>query len=123
MGHLSKNCQSKKPATGSNQLPVTVICHACGEKGHYTNQCQKTNMKCPRKSPTSKEKKCPTRPQNVRTVMEKKADEKRLEDIPVVKEFPDVFPEDLHGIPPVRQVEFQIDLIPGAAPIARITYN
>ncbi|GJU37556.1 putative reverse transcriptase domain-containing protein [Tanacetum coccineum] len=56
-------------------------------------------------------------------VMEKKADEKRLEDIPVVKEFPDVFPEDLPGIPPVRQVEFQIDLIPGAAPIARTPYR
>ncbi|GJS79165.1 reverse transcriptase domain-containing protein [Tanacetum coccineum] len=53
----------------------------------------------------------------------KKADEKRLEDIPVVKEFPDVFPEDLPGIPPVRQVEFQIDLIPGAAPIARTPYR
>ncbi|GJV19888.1 hypothetical protein Tco_1368908 [Tanacetum coccineum] len=52
-------------------------------------------------------------------VMEKKADEKRLEDIPVVKEFPDIFPEDLPGIPPVRQVEFQIDLILGAAPITR----
>ncbi|GJS11480.1 putative reverse transcriptase domain-containing protein [Tanacetum coccineum] len=49
-------------------------------------------------------------------VVEKKADEKRLEDIPVVKEFPDVFPENLPGIPPVRQVEFQIDLIPGATP-------
>ncbi|GJZ53449.1 putative reverse transcriptase domain-containing protein [Tanacetum coccineum] len=47
-------------------------------------------------------------------VMEKKSDEKRLEDIPVVKEFPDVFPEDLPGLPPVRQVEFQINLIPGA---------
>ncbi|GKF32087.1 putative reverse transcriptase domain-containing protein [Tanacetum coccineum] len=44
-------------------------------------------------------------------VMEKKADEKRLVDIPVVKEFPDVFPKDLPGILPVRQVEFQIDLI------------
>ncbi|GJV62041.1 reverse transcriptase domain-containing protein [Tanacetum coccineum] len=44
MGHLSKNCRSKKPATGSNQLPVTVVCHACGEKGHYTNQCRKTNV-------------------------------------------------------------------------------
>ncbi|GJR05693.1 hypothetical protein Tco_0528677 [Tanacetum coccineum] len=55
--------------------------------------------------------------------MEKKADEKRLEDIPVVKEFPDIFPEDLPGIPPVRQVEFQIDLIPGAAPIARTPYR
>ncbi|GJS56124.1 reverse transcriptase domain-containing protein [Tanacetum coccineum] len=37
MGHLSKNCQSKKPATGSNQLPMTVVCHACSEKGHYIN--------------------------------------------------------------------------------------
>ncbi|GKA43645.1 hypothetical protein Tco_0736369 [Tanacetum coccineum] len=44
--------------------------------------------------------------------VEKKADEKRLEDIPVVKEFPDVFPENLPGIPPIRQVEFQIDLNP-----------
>ncbi|GJR63987.1 putative reverse transcriptase domain-containing protein [Tanacetum coccineum] len=51
--------------------------------------------------------------------MEKKSDEKRLEDIPVVKEFPEVFPEDLPGLPPVCQVEFQIDLIPGATPVAR----
>ncbi|GJX80368.1 putative reverse transcriptase domain-containing protein [Tanacetum coccineum] len=56
-------------------------------------------------------------------VMEKKSDEKKLEDIPVVKEFPDVFPEDLPGIPPVRQVEFQIDLIPGAAPVAQTPYR
>ncbi|GJT33430.1 hypothetical protein Tco_0923849 [Tanacetum coccineum] len=56
-------------------------------------------------------------------LMEKKADEKKLEDIPVVKEFPDVFPEDLPGLPPVRQVEFQIDLIPGVAPIAQTPYR
>ncbi|GJQ96030.1 hypothetical protein Tco_0007169 [Tanacetum coccineum] len=48
--------------------------------------------------------------------MEKKSDEKRLEDIPVVREFPEVFPEDLPGLLSVHQVEFQIDLIPGAAP-------
>ncbi|GKF36663.1 hypothetical protein Tco_0113421 [Tanacetum coccineum] len=51
-------------------------------------------------------------------VMEKKLDEKRLEDIPVVKEFLDVFPEDLPGLSLVRQVEFQIDLIPEATPVA-----
>ncbi|GKB49681.1 putative reverse transcriptase domain-containing protein [Tanacetum coccineum] len=39
-------------------------------------------------------------------VMEKKSDEKRLEDIPVVREFPEVFLEDLPGLPPIRQVEF-----------------
>ncbi|GJV23945.1 reverse transcriptase domain-containing protein [Tanacetum coccineum] len=44
VGHLSKNCRNKKPATGSNQLPVTIVCHACGEKGHYTNQYRKTNI-------------------------------------------------------------------------------
>ncbi|GJU51647.1 reverse transcriptase domain-containing protein [Tanacetum coccineum] len=42
-------------------------------------------------------------PKAMDQVMEKKSDEKKLEDIPVVKEFPDVFPEDLPGLPPVRQ--------------------
>ncbi|GJT49897.1 putative reverse transcriptase domain-containing protein [Tanacetum coccineum] len=56
-------------------------------------------------------------------VKETKSDEKKLEDIPVVKEFPDVFPKDLPGLPPVRQVEFQIDLIPRAAPVARTPYR
>ncbi|GJW72988.1 putative reverse transcriptase domain-containing protein [Tanacetum coccineum] len=59
----------------------------------------------------------------VAQVMEKKSDEKRLEDIPVVREFLEVFPEDLPGLPPVRQVEFQINLMPGAAPIARAPYR
>ncbi|GJY73730.1 putative reverse transcriptase domain-containing protein [Tanacetum coccineum] len=56
-------------------------------------------------------------------VMEKKLDEKRLEDIPVVREFPLVFFEDLPGLPLVRQVEFQIDLIPGTAPVAQAPYR
>ncbi|GKG00442.1 hypothetical protein Tco_0302132, partial [Tanacetum coccineum] len=49
--------------------------------------------------------------------------EKRLEDIPVVKEFSDVFPEDLPGLPPIHQIEFQINLIPRAAPVARTPYR
>ncbi|GJZ01564.1 reverse transcriptase domain-containing protein [Tanacetum coccineum] len=44
VGYLTKNYRNKRPATGSNQLPVTVICHACGEKGHYINQCRKTKI-------------------------------------------------------------------------------
>ncbi|GJU29111.1 hypothetical protein Tco_1172700 [Tanacetum coccineum] len=55
--------------------------------------------------------------------MKKKSAEKRLEDIPVVREFLEVFPKDLPGLPPVCQVEFQIDLIPGAAPVARAPYT
>nr|GEU77155.1 putative reverse transcriptase domain-containing protein [Tanacetum cinerariifolium] len=56
-------------------------------------------------------------------VMEMKSDEKRLEDIPVVREFLNFFPDDLPGLPPVRQIEFQIDLISGAAPVARAPYK
>ncbi|GJZ35695.1 putative reverse transcriptase domain-containing protein [Tanacetum coccineum] len=56
-------------------------------------------------------------------VMEKNSDEKRLEDILVVREFLYVFPEYLPGHPPVREVEFQIDLIPGATPVARAPYR
>ncbi|GJZ99346.1 putative reverse transcriptase domain-containing protein [Tanacetum coccineum] len=56
-------------------------------------------------------------------VMEKKSDKKRLEDISVVREFLEVFPKDLPGLPPVHQLEFQIDLIPGAALVARAPYR
>ncbi|GJT05348.1 putative reverse transcriptase domain-containing protein [Tanacetum coccineum] len=52
-----------------------------------------------------------------------KSKEKRHEDVPIVRDFPDVFPEDLSGLPPTRQVEFQIDLVPGAAPVARAPYR
>ncbi|GKA18283.1 putative reverse transcriptase domain-containing protein [Tanacetum coccineum] len=45
--------------------------------------------------------------------------EKKTKDVPIVRDFPKVFPEDLPGLPPARPVEFQIDLIPGAAPVAR----
>ncbi|GJW25286.1 putative reverse transcriptase domain-containing protein [Tanacetum coccineum] len=52
-----------------------------------------------------------------------KSEGKRLEDVPIVRDFPEVFPEDLSGIPPARQVEFQIDLVPGVAPVARAPYQ
>ncbi|GJS35654.1 putative reverse transcriptase domain-containing protein [Tanacetum coccineum] len=52
-----------------------------------------------------------------------KEDEPKLNDIPVVREFEDVFPEDLSGLPPQRQVEFRIDLVPGATPIAKSPYR
>nr|GEY98261.1 hypothetical protein [Tanacetum cinerariifolium] len=48
-----------------------------------------------------------------------KSKEKRLEDVPTVRNFLEVFLENLPGLPPTRQVEFQIDLVPGAAPVAR----
>ncbi|GJR53122.1 putative reverse transcriptase domain-containing protein [Tanacetum coccineum] len=52
-----------------------------------------------------------------------KAGEKRLDDIHVVRDFPGVFPDDLSGLPPIREVEFHIDLIPGALPVAKAPYR
>ncbi|GJR50791.1 putative reverse transcriptase domain-containing protein, partial [Tanacetum coccineum] len=56
-------------------------------------------------------------------VTKKKSKEKRMEDMPVIHDFPEVFPEELPGLPPPRQVEFRIDLVPGAAPVARAPYR
>ncbi|GJW59254.1 putative reverse transcriptase domain-containing protein [Tanacetum coccineum] len=55
--------------------------------------------------------------------IENESEEKRLEDVPTVRDFPKVFLEDLPGLPPTRQVEFQIDLVPGVAPVARAPYR
>ncbi|GJT10738.1 putative reverse transcriptase domain-containing protein, partial [Tanacetum coccineum] len=52
-----------------------------------------------------------------------KADEKKLDDIRIVRDFPEVFPDDLLGLPHVREVEFRIDLIPGASPVVRSPYR
>ncbi|GJU89474.1 putative reverse transcriptase domain-containing protein [Tanacetum coccineum] len=56
-------------------------------------------------------------------VMEKKSKEKRLEDMPIIRNFPKVFPNDLPRLPPPRQVEFQIDLVPGVAPVSLAPYR
>ncbi|GJS57820.1 putative reverse transcriptase domain-containing protein [Tanacetum coccineum] len=101
VGHLTRNCKNKGPATRSNLLPVTVTCHASGEKGHYANQCRRTTNN------NAQGRAYMLRDRNAYSH----------------REFLEVFPEDLPGLPPVRQVEFQIDLIPGATPVARAPYR
>ncbi|GJW15894.1 putative reverse transcriptase domain-containing protein [Tanacetum coccineum] len=54
---------------------------------------------------------------------EDKSEKKRLDNVPIIRDFPELFPEDLPGLPPTRQVEFQIDLIPGVAPAAQAHYR
>ncbi|GJU83656.1 putative reverse transcriptase domain-containing protein [Tanacetum coccineum] len=56
-------------------------------------------------------------------LMNAKVDEPRISDIPAVRGFTDVFPEDLSGLPPQRQVKFRIDLVPGATPVAKSPYR
>ena len=50
-------------------------------------------------------------------------EEIRIEDTPAVSEFLDVFPDEISGMPPSREVEFTIDLIPGTAPISKAPYR
>ncbi|GKB76144.1 reverse transcriptase domain-containing protein [Tanacetum coccineum] len=198
VGHLTRNCKNKGPATGSNLQPVSVTCHARGEKGHYKSQCSRANNNAHGRAYFLRDKNAHQDPNIVTDttydiemadgnlvdtntvnqgftlillnqpfkidliqiklgsfdviigkdwlskyhariicdkkshrryqvfvaqVMEKKLDETRLENIPVVREFPEVFPKDLPGLPPVRQVDFQIDLDLGAAPVARAPYR
>ncbi|GJZ45212.1 putative reverse transcriptase domain-containing protein [Tanacetum coccineum] len=62
-------------------------------------------------------------------VTEKEPKEKRLKDVPVIRDFPEVFPDDLPGLPPPRQVEFKIELVPSvlqpvaASPVTDCTFH
>nr|GEX26731.1 hypothetical protein [Tanacetum cinerariifolium] len=119
---------------GPNQRVVT--CFECRAQGHYRKDCPKVknqNRRNKARVPNARGKAYVlgggnTNPgSNTVTVTKKeiedKSKEKRLEDVPTVRDFPEVFPEDLPGLPPIRQVEFQIDLVLGAAPVARAPYR
>ncbi|XP_022004222.1 uncharacterized protein LOC110901738 [Helianthus annuus] len=96
-------------------LPNNETLHVHGEKNEMPLQiisCMKTR-KCLRKGCTT----------FLVQIVDKKAKELKPEEIPVVKEFPEVFPEDLPGVPPQRQVKFRIDLIQGVAPMAKSPYR
>ncbi|PKA59785.1 hypothetical protein AXF42_Ash011909 [Apostasia shenzhenica] len=56
-------------------------------------------------------------------MLDVKADLTELQSVPVVKEYADVFPENLPGLPPDREVEFSIDLVPGTGPISKAPYR
>ncbi|GJT44290.1 putative reverse transcriptase domain-containing protein [Tanacetum coccineum] len=62
VGHQTRNYKNKGPATGSNLQPVSVTCYACGEKGHYRNQCPKANKGARGKAYILKDKECSPRP-------------------------------------------------------------
>ncbi|GJW47737.1 hypothetical protein Tco_0079383 [Tanacetum coccineum] len=61
--------------------------------------------------------------EKARLLMSAKARDKKQEEIVVVKDFPKVFPDDLSGLPPLWEIEFQIELIPGAIPISKSPYR
>ncbi|GJT24144.1 putative reverse transcriptase domain-containing protein [Tanacetum coccineum] len=99
----------------------TLIVH--GDRSNQGNETRLNIISCT-KTQKYLLKGCPIFLAHVTTKeTEDKSKEKRLEDVPIVQDFSDVFPEDLSGLPPTRQVEIQIDLVPGAAPVARAPYR
>ncbi|GJS09519.1 putative reverse transcriptase domain-containing protein [Tanacetum coccineum] len=60
---------------------------------------------------------------NLKQLKAMKVNEQKLEDIPVVCNFPSILPEDLPGLPPFCNIEFHIDLVPEAIPIAKSAYR
>ena len=56
-------------------------------------------------------------------VIDVQSEAPKLEDVTVVNEFPDVFPEELPGLPPDREIEFAIELAPGVEPVSKAPYR
>ncbi|GJV46193.1 putative reverse transcriptase domain-containing protein [Tanacetum coccineum] len=149
VGHLARDCRSTANANTANNQRRTEAgqkptCYECRAQGHFKRDCPK--LKNNNRGNQGKNGNvlakvyavgraginpdsnvvtgCPIFLAHVTTKeTEDKSEEKRLEDVPIVQNFPEVFLEDLLGFPLTRQVEFQIDLIPGVAPVARAPYR
>ncbi|GKC84356.1 putative reverse transcriptase domain-containing protein [Tanacetum coccineum] len=141
VGHTSRYYKEKNVATGAQ--PITT-CYDCGEQGHTRNRCSKKVKQEEVREVRARAhaiKDADPKGSNVVTVVcipyenktlivEGDKDGSRLKviscfkaHVPVIRDFPEVFPEELPGLPPPRQVEFQIDLVPGAAPVACALYR
>ncbi|GKG43814.1 hypothetical protein Tco_0482907, partial [Tanacetum coccineum] len=59
----------------------------------------------------------------MRHLMSAKAKEQKQEEIIVVRDFLKVFSDDLSGLPPIREIEFHIELVPGVIPVAKSPYR
>ncbi|GJS62901.1 putative reverse transcriptase domain-containing protein [Tanacetum coccineum] len=140
------------PAAATNQRsPVAnqkaiVTCYECRKQGHYMSECSKLKNQNHENQDRNREARgrvyalgggeanqdpdvvtewipCLYGATITEKKTEKKLEEKRLEDVPIVRDFLEVFPEDLPGLLPTRQVEFQIDLVPSVALVARSPYR
>ncbi|GJW32811.1 putative reverse transcriptase domain-containing protein [Tanacetum coccineum] len=129
-GHKPKTASStSSPPTKEDQKPrrtgSDVHLGLDEQKGHYKNKCPNNGIqgggnqiRVNQQNPQINQRQNQGNPKE-----ETEIPERRIEDVPVVRDFPEVYPEDLPGLPPTRQVEFHIELIPRAAPVARVPYH
>ncbi|GKF39138.1 hypothetical protein Tco_0119199 [Tanacetum coccineum] len=108
IGHRARDYRGKAMVIGANTQPILTY-YECGERGHTKNCCPKKNNQqvgeARARAYVMKEGDQNQGP-NVETVTEKEPEEKRLKDVPVICDFPEVFPDDLPKLPSLWHVEF-----------------
>nr|GEU33120.1 putative reverse transcriptase domain-containing protein [Tanacetum cinerariifolium] len=102
-------------------IPKGNGCFEFGASGNFKRDCLKLKNKDGQISRVHGERKLDLFSSDIRQEGGRQVGRKK--DVPIVQDLPEVFPEDFSGLPPARLVEFQIDLIPGAAPVARASYQ
>nr|GEV85916.1 retrotransposon protein, putative, Ty3-gypsy subclass [Tanacetum cinerariifolium] len=131
----SANVVNAQRNNGAN--PRGNGCFECGATGHFNRDCPNLKNKDWEKvnalgwvyevGNAEKRGECIKGPEFKSQISAKKEEDKsegkQLEDVPVVRDYPEVFPKDLSGLPPTRPVEFHIDLISGAALVTRAPYR
>ncbi|GKB48438.1 putative reverse transcriptase domain-containing protein [Tanacetum coccineum] len=148
VGHKARYCKEKNVAMGANAQPIPT-CYDCGSDRSFMNTRFSSMLNIePVKIRASYEveladerahdvvivygKKVVRIPYGNKTLIvesDKGVSQLKViycikaQDVPAILDFPEVFPDDLPGLPPLRQVDFRIDLVPGAAPVARAPYR
>nr|GEU89009.1 putative reverse transcriptase domain-containing protein [Tanacetum cinerariifolium] len=128
--HFRRNCPRMNRATtsGGNRPNLVLAFEGNTNRGNNRNRAQGRAFglgvaEAP-KDPNAMTEVHGEHPEgNLKQLKTMKVNEPKLEEIPVICEFPGVFKEDLSGLPPSREVEFCIDLIPGAMPVAKSPYR
>ncbi|GJR45515.1 putative reverse transcriptase domain-containing protein [Tanacetum coccineum] len=144
VGDFARDCRStgnKNVANtqkGNGATPKGNGCFKCGALGHFKRDCPKLKNKDggnrnaqgwvyavgnAEKRGNASGNSDANVVTDIRQERGGQVDGKQIKDVPIVRYFPEVFLEDLPGLPPDRPVEFQIDLIPGAAPVAQVPYR
>ncbi|GKA76220.1 putative reverse transcriptase domain-containing protein [Tanacetum coccineum] len=121
-GHFKRDCPKLKNKDG--EMGMHKVGYTQLEMQRRLGMHQGTRTQMSSRAQEYMAKGCQIFLAQISTKKEKdKSEGKQLKDVPIIRDFSEVFPEDFSGLPPTRPVEFQIDLILGAAPVARAPYR